>query len=96
LKRGKGLKFLEIYLVVLYLSSIICGLVLGDYIIEKVKKNGNSIHLIWSLLLGVFLIALIPQIPVIGWLFCLLFIFFGMGTLVLFVYQLSRNNKQVA
>jgi len=91
-----SLMLLAIYLIVLYLSSVICGLVLGDYLIEKVKKNGNSTHLIWSLVFGIFLIALIPQIPAVGWLFSLLFICFGMGTLILFVYQLSRNSKQVA
>jgi len=90
-----SLILLASYLVVLYLSSIISGLVLGDYLINKLKKNGNSMHLIWALILGVFLITLIPQIPAIGWVFSLLFICFGMGTLVLFIYQTSRANKQI-
>ena len=91
-----SLILLSIYLIVLYLSSIFSGLILGDYLIEMLKKNGNSKQLIWSLLLGVFFIALIPKIPAIGWLFSLLFICFGMGTFVLYVYQLSKTNKQVA
>jgi len=91
-----SLILLSVYLIVLYLSSIISGLILGDYLIKMLKKNGNSKQLIWSLLLGIFLIALIPEIPAIGWLFSLLFICFGMGTLVLYVYQSSRTNKQAA
>jgi hypothetical protein len=91
-----SLILLAAYLVVLYLSSIITGLVFGDYVVNMLKKNGNSKQLIWSLLLGVILITLIPNIPAIGWLFCLLFICFGMGTLILFVYQSFKLNKQAA
>lgn len=87
---------LAIYLIILYLSSVITGIVLGDFVMKKIVKNANSMHLVWSLVLGIFLIALITNIPAIGWLFSLLFICFGMGTLLMFVYQLARTNKQVA
>ena len=91
-----SLILLAVYLVVLYLSSLISGIFLGDYLINMLNKNGNSKKLIWSLILGIILIALVPKIPFIGWLFSLLFICFGIGTLVLYIYQSSRNNKQVA
>ena len=91
-----SLILLSVYLVVLYLSSLVSGLILGDYLINMLKKNRNNKQLIWSLLLGVILVVLIPQIPAVGWLFCLLFICFGMGSFVLFVYQSAKSDKQLA
>lgn len=91
-----SLILLALYLIVLYLSTLISGVVLGDYLFNMIKKNGNSKKLVWALILGVILISLIPKIPMIGWLFGLLFICFGMGTLILFVYQSLSSNKQIA
>lgn len=91
-----SLILLSFYLVVLYLSSLISGLILGDYLINMLKKNGDTKQLVWSLVLGILLVALIPHIPAVGWLFNLLLICFGMGSFILFVYQSSRSNKQVA
>jgi hypothetical protein len=91
-----SLILLAIYLILLYISSIISGVIFGEYIINLIKKNGTTKHLIWSLLLGVFLIALITKIPILGGLLGLLFICFGIGTLVLFVYQTNKVNKQAA
>ena len=89
-----SLILLAIFLVILYLSSIITGLVLGDYVLNYIKKNGHSKSLIWSLIIGILLIALIAEIPAIGWLFSLLFICFGIGTLVLFTYQSLKIDKR--
>ena len=91
-----SLILLSIYLIVLYLSSLVSGLILGDYLINMLKKNDNNKQLVWSLMLGILLVVLIPQIPAVGWLFSLLFICFGMGSFILFVYHSSRTNKQVA
>lgn len=91
-----SLILLALYIIVLYLSSLISGVVLGQYLLNMIKKNGNAKKLIWSLILGVILISLITKIPMIGWLIGLLFICFGMGTLILFVYQSLSTNKQLA
>lgn len=91
-----SLMLLAVYLILLYLSSIIAGLFIGDYFMGMLKKNGNSANLILSLLLGIILIALIPKIPFIGWLSSLLFICFGLGTFVLYIYQLSKAKQQAA
>ncbi len=91
-----SLIILAVYLILLYLSSIIAGLFIGDYMIGILKKDGNSTNLILALLLGVIAIALISKIPLIGWLFSLLFICFGLGTFVLYILQLIKKRQQTA
>lgn len=90
-----SLILLALYLIIIYLSSLISGVVLGQYLLNAIKKNDNSTNLIWSLVVGVIVISLITKIPMIGWLLGLLFICFGMGTLILFVYQSLSTNKQL-
>lgn len=91
-----SLILIALYLILLYLSSVIAGLFVGDYIVTMLKKNGKSTNLILSLLVGIILISLISKVPFIGWLFSLLFICFGLGTIVLYIFQLSKSKQQTA
>jgi hypothetical protein len=42
------------------------------------------------MLVGVILAVLLPEMPFLGWLFMLLIIGFGLGSLVLFLWHLKN------
>ncbi len=88
-----SLILLAIYLVVLYLSFIFTAFSLGDYFLSLIQKNGSAPALGWSLLLGVITVALLPKIPVVGWIIKLAIICFGMGSLVIYFWQTKSKNR---
>jgi hypothetical protein len=78
------------YLVLLYLGIAFTALYTGDWVISLFKKDEVSKNLYLSVLVGVLLVALLPGIPFLGWLFSLLFVCFGLGSLLLFIWHLKK------
>ncbi len=89
-----SLMLTAVYLFLLYISSIISGLVLGSYIINVFIKNGRPAKLFLSLLIGLIIIFLIVETPFIGWIFSLATLVLGMGSFVMYFYtKLSDKQK---
>jgi len=88
-----GLIFLALYIILLYLSYVFTALTLGDYFLGLMRKESSPAPLVGSLLLGVVLVALLPKIPVIGWVLKLAIICFGLGSLLFYLWQLKSANK---
>jgi hypothetical protein len=84
-----GLILLAVYLVLLYISIIFATLFSGDYLLKLFKKNGKK-SLFWPLLSGLVLFVLFIQIPVIGFLFSLIVISFGSGSLISYIWKLRK------
>ncbi|KAA3620444.1 MAG: hypothetical protein DWQ05_00440 [Calditrichaeota bacterium] len=83
---------LAFYLMLLYLAGIISGLFLGVQILNRASKNGNKSSLVWALILGVFLLALLKHIPYIGVLISLIVVSFGMGSFLYFIWNNYKNK----
>lgn len=67
-----------LWLIALYLSKILVGIVIGRSLIEKLwPKKKNS--LIWAMLIGVAIVSLICWLPFIGWILCLIALWWGLG-----------------
>jgi cytoskeletal protein CcmA (bactofilin family) len=87
-----GLIIFAVYLILLYLSHVFAALYAGDYLLSFFQKERNGRMLFVAILIGVFIVSLLPQIPFIGWLFRLAIMSFGMGSLVLFVWSLKHSD----
>ena len=85
-----------IYIFLLYISTIISGLVLGCFIMDFIKKNGKPAKLFLSLLIGLIIVFLVVETPYIGWLFSFIFISFGMGTFAMYLYHIISGKEQTA
>ncbi len=83
-----GLILLAVYFILMYLSFVFSALFFGDMILKGLQKNGRQGHLILPLLLGIVVVALVPELPAIGWLFDVIFICFGMGSLVAYIWNM--------
>ena len=82
------------YGVILYLAKIIAAVFIGYAIAERFAWP--HIHKgVWLVLLGLTLIALLTKIPVLGFLFWLLVIFAGLGSVILVAFRPEPGNGEL-
>ena len=82
-----------VYLALLVLTAPVIGLLIGRYLLGRLR--GPSAFARWqALLLGVLVLALIGFVPVLNWVITLLTLLFGFGAWVLFLYRNYRGARQ--
>jgi len=81
------------YLILLYLSFVFAGLFVGDYILSIIHGELSTAGLIWALILGVIIILLLTEIPLIGWLFQIMIICVGMGSFMAYLMGLRKAQS---
>jgi cytoskeletal protein CcmA (bactofilin family) len=92
---GSPIAILGIYLytVVVYLSSIIVALVLGEKIIGLFKKEG-AISMYLSFIIGILILFVVGFIPVLNALVCIFTLLFGFGATVLASWHLLKEMRE--
>lgn len=85
-----ALVLLSLWLVSIFVGQSLSALILGDVLIKKVLAV-NYHSLFWPLLLGVIIISLLFSIPWFGWILNLLSIWLGLGSILLYVNNKSKN-----
>jgi len=85
-----------LYLILIYLSFIFTAVQIGDYIWNQMRKSNGGYGLYLPLLIGLVIVCLILQVPYLGWLFGLIFICFGSGSLIMYIWHTKRNGNTVA
>ena len=74
----------SLWILALYLSKIIVGILIGRNILENIwKKKKDSMT--WAMIIGIIISWLIFSIPLIGWIFSLIAIWWGLGGLWLYL-----------
>ncbi|MFN1834150.1 hypothetical protein AB2B38_002715 [Balneola sp. MJW-20] len=82
------------YLIILFLSYILVAMVIGVKVIEIFKKEGNNSNFYWGLFAGMILISILINLPYIGWLFNILLIFYGLGSIVHYIIRIRRSSAE--
>ncbi len=72
-----------VWLIALYLSKILVAILVGRSILGKLWQKKKE-SLIWAMIVGVVITWIIFSIPVIGWLLCLIAIWWGLGGIWLY------------
>lgn len=85
-----ALVIISLWLISIFIGQSIAALILGDVLIKKVLKTNYHI-LFWPLLLGVIIISLLFSIPWFGWIINLLSVWLGLGSVLLYVNNKSKN-----
>ena len=88
-----ALMVLAAYLSLLYLSTMFSALYIGDYVLEKVNKNGDTNSLITPLFIGLLIAYLVPKFPFFGWFIGLAILCFGFGSFVLYIWKLKQSGS---
>jgi hypothetical protein len=84
------------YLILIYLSFIFTAAQIGDYVWKQVRKPDGGYGLYLPLLIGLIILCLIMQVPYLAWLFGLIFICFGSGSMIMYIWHTKRNGNTVA
>lgn len=84
-----------IYGLLLLIGYLLVAMVLGVSILHVFKKNAPEVSYNWGLFIGMISLAIIVNLPYLGWLFHVAFIFFGLGSMVLYIWKMhSLPNIQ--
>jgi len=82
-----------IYTILLYLSSIFVGLVLGEKIIKIFRKQGE-VSLYLSFFIGMLVLLILGLIPILGFIVRLFVCLFGAGMLISGTHSLIKEIKE--
>lgn len=74
---------MAVWLIALYISKILVGILIGRSILEKLWKKQKE-SLIWAMIIGIVATWIVFSIPVIGWLLCLVAVWWGLGGIWLY------------
>lgn len=69
---------LLVYIIALITASLYSSMVYGNVIVEKLYKN-TSLSPYWQMIIGVILLGLLVNIPVVGWMLSLASLCMGLG-----------------
>ena len=83
-----------LYLVSLYVSEIIVGLLIGKLILIRVKKSDEKTFLFGAFVLGLFIIRVLRFIPLFGWIVRFIVCLFGLGAIVLAIATKKRVDTE--
>jgi len=79
---------LVLYFILIFFSSIVSGLFIGHTMLSRAGKETSPGNLVLALLIGLVIVNLLTEIPILGWLFSLLFVCFGMGSVITYLWSL--------
>jgi hypothetical protein len=84
-----------VWLIAIWLSKIFVGILVGRSILERIwnKQNPEYSGLIWAMIIGIVITQIIFSIPIIGWLLCLVAMWWGLGGIYLFFKKVKKINK---
>lgn len=82
-----------LYGLALLVSYLLVAMILGVMSILYFKDDPEPSAYYWGLALGMLFIAILVNLPFIGWLFNLLLLFFGLGSLVYYIWMMSGDRS---
>jgi hypothetical protein len=87
---------LLLYGLILLFGYLLVALVIGVSSFQFLKKSDSEINYYWGLFVGMILLAIIVNLPFLGWLFHSVFIFFGLGSMILYLWEMKNlSTSQV-
>lgn len=84
------------YALALFISYLLVAMVLGVTGISYFQKQPTQGTYYWGLILGMVLVAILSNLPFIGWLVNLFFILFGLGSVLYYLWMMSGASQQIS
>lgn len=78
-----------LYALALLVSYLLVAVILGVMSILYFRDEAAASTYYWGLMLGMVYIAILVNLPFVGWLFNALLLFFGLGSLVYYIWRMS-------
>lgn len=86
-----GIIVLALYLICLYLSSIVFGIFIGRSFFGLFRPDTSTY---WALLLGIVILFLLGLIPYAGWVIGFIVLLFGFGAIILATHRKRKELKE--
>jgi hypothetical protein len=88
-----GVLALFAYSILLYISSIFIGVVVGEKVIQLFRKGGG-VSLYFSFIIGMLILFVVSFIPILNFLIRIFVILFGFGATMLATWQLVKDMRK--
>ena len=85
-----------LYGLALLISYLLVAMTLGVGSILYFREEADTSTYYWGLGLGMIFIAILVNLPFIGWLFNILLLFFGLGSFIYYLWMMSNLSSPVA
>lgn len=85
-----------LYGLALLVSYLLVAMTLGAASIIYFRGEAAVSTYYWGLGLGMIYVAILVNLPFVGWLFNILLLFFGLGSLVYYIWKMSNLGKAKA
>ncbi len=85
-----GVIGLGLYLLALYLTKIIVGTMIGEYIFNQ-RRTDNRVSMIWTMMVGTLIYTILVNIPVVGWIVALAATLWVLGAIVAFIFSHKKS-----
>lgn len=88
-----ALILMGVYLIALFLGKILIGIMIGRGLLGKFwpKQNPEHSGLLWAMIIGIAAVWIICSLPYIGWLFCLVVSWWGLGGIWLYLRETRKS-----
>lgn len=88
-----ALMLVPLYVVGLYISTVIAGFTIGLLLLNKLNKDQYKGSLIWPLVLGLVVLVILSSIPLIGWLVKLFLVLWALGAAISVKKQVLKEYR---
>ena len=83
---------IALFLILLYISKIFTGYIIGDFIMQKVKPGTQSNRFL-VFLIGFIILSLLIKVPFLGFFVGLISAILGCGALIYHLFKLRKNGN---
>jgi hypothetical protein len=88
-----ALIIVPVYFISLYIAKVLAGFTLGLLLFDKLFKGKYKNSLIWPLISGLIIFVVIGSIPIFGWIFKLLVIFWALGAIIQVKQEIIKEYR---
>ncbi|MFA5134220.1 MAG: hypothetical protein WC505_00320 [Patescibacteria group bacterium] len=82
------------YALLIYLSTVFAGVLLGEKLLNAHREDGAKVAIIWTMMLGTFILYVLMSIPYAGWVFSLAVIALFLGTVWRLIHTAIAGKKE--
>jgi len=80
---------LALYLISVYIAKVLAGIALGFLILSRTKKKDS---LMLAMIAGLLAILIICSVPLVGWIFSIIVMWWGLGIIALKIRAVGRKK----
>lgn len=82
------------YALLIYVSTIFVGVLVGEKMLNANREEDKRVSIIWTMMLGTFILYVIASVPYVGWIFSLIITTLFLGTVWRLTHTALTTKKE--